>query len=135
MVTLAAVALTCWLCSLIALPRKPLPNNEVQELVYGRLLGRQHFLMLLALVATVAAFLTLVTLARPSHRDLEFAMERQSDAACVQQPYDPSICAIAQPGTRIVQEARSDGTWIVVATFPASQGYVDRGNAMTQHRP
>ena len=33
MVTLAAVALTCWVCSLLALPRKPLPNDEVQELV------------------------------------------------------------------------------------------------------
>lgn len=38
MVTLATIALTCWLCTLIALPRKPLPNNEVQELVYTRLL-------------------------------------------------------------------------------------------------
>lgn len=37
----AAIPLMCWLCVLVAMPHKPLPNNEVQELVYARLLGRQ----------------------------------------------------------------------------------------------
>jgi len=41
MLTLIAIPLTCWLCAFVAIPRKPLPGNEVQELVYARLLGRQ----------------------------------------------------------------------------------------------
>jgi hypothetical protein len=125
MVTLAAVALTCWMCSLIALPRKPLPNNEVQELVYARLLGRQHLLMLLALVATAGALLTLVVLARPSRVNSDFSAARRLNAPCIQSAYDPTACATPQPGTRVVRELQDDGKWAVVATFPApTTGYV-----------
>ncbi|MDQ6748939.1 MAG: hypothetical protein M3010_12650 [Candidatus Dormibacteraeota bacterium] len=46
MATLIAVPLTCWLCVLIALPRRPLPGCEVQDLVYTWLLGRQRWLVL-----------------------------------------------------------------------------------------
>ena len=122
MVTLAAVALTCWLCSLLALPRKPLPNNEVQELVYARLLGRQQFLRLLALIVTIAAFLTLIALARPNHSDPGLNPVRQPNAPCNQGASASAFCATVQPGTRIVQEVQGDGTWIVVATFPAPNG-------------
>src|SRR5690242_12795065 len=50
---LALIPLTCWLCALVAIPRRPLPGNEVQELVYARLLGRQQRLVLLALVVSL----------------------------------------------------------------------------------
>jgi hypothetical protein len=122
MITLAAVALTCWLCSLIALPRKPLPNNEVQELVYARLLGRQHLLMLLALIATAGALLALVALARPSRIDPDFSAARRPNAPCVQSAYDPTTCATLQPGTRVIREMQDGGKSAVVATFPAPTG-------------
>ncbi len=117
MITLIAVALTCWVCSLIALPRKPLLNNEVQELVYARLLGRQHTLMLLALIVTAGALLTLVAIARPSHSDPTFNTVRHPTAACVQGSYDPASCATPQPGTRVVRELEDDGKWMIVSTF------------------
>jgi hypothetical protein len=60
MLILAAISVTCWLCALVASPRKPLPGNEVEELVYARLLGRQHRLALLALVVTIVAFVAVV---------------------------------------------------------------------------
>jgi hypothetical protein len=52
---LALISLTCWLCALIATPRKPLPGDEVQELVYRRLVGRHHMLVALAAAATFVA--------------------------------------------------------------------------------
>lgn len=51
-----AVVVTCWLCTLLARPRQPLPGHEVQELVYTRLLGRQHRLAMLALLVTAVTF-------------------------------------------------------------------------------
>jgi hypothetical protein len=57
---MALVALTCWMCTLLATPRRPLAGNEVAELVYVRLLGRQQRLVLLACAATAALILTLV---------------------------------------------------------------------------
>ena len=56
--TTAAIPLTCWLCALIAAPRRPRVGNEVAELVYIRLLGRQQRLVLLAAVATAVLFIT-----------------------------------------------------------------------------
>ncbi len=58
--TIATVAFTCWLCAFIAIPRKPLIANEVAELVYTRLLGRQQRLALLAGAMSVALLLAVV---------------------------------------------------------------------------
>ena len=55
-----AIPLTCWLCALLALPRRPRPGNEIAELVYARLLGRQQRLLLLAVVVTAMTFLAIV---------------------------------------------------------------------------
>jgi hypothetical protein len=60
MVTFAIIPVTCWLCALIATPRKPRFAGEEQELVYLRLLGRQQRLTLLALLATALALLGLL---------------------------------------------------------------------------
>lgn len=57
------VPLTCWLCALIATPARPRTGDEVQELVYRHLVGRQQRLALLACACTVLAlFLLFVAL-------------------------------------------------------------------------
>ena len=116
MITLAAVALTCWVCSLIALPRKPLLNNEVQELVYARLLGRQHLVMLLALIVTAWALLMLVAVARPSHIDPDFNTVRRTNTSCIPTAYDPA-CTRLPPDIRVVREIQDDGKPAIVTTI------------------
>jgi hypothetical protein len=65
---LVAIPATCWLCVLLAHPRRPLPDHEVQELVYARLLGRYQRLVLVALIVTgVGVFALLTTLPRHLH--------------------------------------------------------------------
>jgi hypothetical protein len=118
MVTLAAVALACWLCALLAMPRKPRLNDEVQELVYARLLGRQQVLMLVALVATAGAFFAFVALAQPNRVNLGFDGVRYPDAACIAGTYDPGPCAATDADT-IIREIQDDGKPAIVATVPA----------------
>src|SRR5690242_3048607 len=55
-----AMVATCWLCLAIVTPRKPRWGNEVEELVYTRLLGRQHLLFGVIAALTVALALVLV---------------------------------------------------------------------------
>jgi hypothetical protein len=38
----AAIPLTCWLCAVLAIPRRPCPRHEVQEFLYRRRVGRQQ---------------------------------------------------------------------------------------------
>jgi hypothetical protein len=49
-----AVPLTCWLCVLVAIPRAPRRDDEVQQLAYRRLVGRHHLLRICAIVMTAA---------------------------------------------------------------------------------
>lgn len=66
-----AVAVTLWVAALVASPRRPLMGNEVQELVYVRLLGRQQLLVFVATAATAALALALVlSLPARVHADL-----------------------------------------------------------------
>ena len=60
MLTLAAIALTSWLCALLATPRKPTSHQEVQELVYRRLVARQQWMVAGAVVATAVTALALL---------------------------------------------------------------------------
>lgn len=55
MYLLMLIPLTCWLCALVAIPRKPLPGDEMQELVYRRLVGRHQLLVALAVLVTLGA--------------------------------------------------------------------------------
>ncbi len=57
MVTLTLLPLTCWVCVLVAIPRAPRPGDEVQELVYRRLVGRHDLLLICAIAITLAALL------------------------------------------------------------------------------
>jgi hypothetical protein len=109
MLTYAAIALTCWLCAFIAAPARPRFGNEVAELVYVRLLGRQHRLVLLAAVATAALFLGLViTLTQSISADSDTvpgipqtqSTMPSSQASCYGAQQDPTWLAdIAGPPT------------------------------------
>jgi hypothetical protein len=116
MVTLAAVALTCWLCAVLAMPRKPRLNDEIQELVYARLLGRQQTLMLIALVATAGALFAFVALARPAHINLDLNGVRHPYARCTYGTYDPGPCAAPGADPQVIREVQDDGTSAIVAT-------------------
>lgn len=60
MLAYIAIPLVFWLCALIAIPRRPRPGNEVEEIVYARLLGQHQNLTLLAFLVTAALFFALV---------------------------------------------------------------------------
>ena len=91
MMTCIAIALTCWLCALVASPQKPLPGNEVQELVYSRLLARYQRVLLLALVATVAVALVLmIALAQRAGVDAESTPG--ADVVCTDAPGTVPTC-------------------------------------------
>jgi hypothetical protein len=111
---LVAVALTCWLCAVLALPRKPRRNDELQELVYARLLGRQQTLMLVALVATALAFMVFVAgLPQRTGTDEEGAPVRQR--LCSDSPLLPSTCYTRlSDGQWTEEQLQADGSWRIV---------------------
>jgi hypothetical protein len=82
--TLIAIPLTFWLAALVATPRRPMQDNEVAELVYVRLLGRQQRLILLALLASGVALLLAVALL-PQRIDSDLRGLRSTQAECVRQ--------------------------------------------------
>ena len=45
---LIAVPLTCWLCLLLAIPRRPRHDDEVAQFIYRRLIARHQLLILVA---------------------------------------------------------------------------------------
>lgn len=115
----AAIPLTCWLCALLALPRRPRPGNEIAELVYARLLGRQQRLLLLAVAVTAATFLAVV-LSLPQRIDA-----RPDDARSAQWTLTHSAAGFPvryrlQPDGRCVRdELQDDGTWVTATSAPA----------------
>jgi hypothetical protein len=111
--TLVAIPLTCWFCVLVALPRKPLPGNEVQELVYGSLLGRYQRLVLIAAVATVVAALTLF-IALAHHTGARGVGSAES--ICVDTPGALPTCYRQMVGGWQEEHMQADGTWQVVRT-------------------
>lgn len=131
MITLAAVALTCWVCSLIALPRKPLPNNEVQELVYARLLGRQHRAVLLAIVVTALGFFALV-LSMPSRPAAHPPGAPSRRQICFDGAGNLPTCYTPQPGGAWLQEdLQASGTWRVAGvSFSAPHPSGEKGGAL-----
>ncbi len=56
----AVIPVTCWLCALLAIPRKPTLDHEAQELVYRRLVARQQWMVAGAILATALAALALL---------------------------------------------------------------------------
>ena len=130
MFALAVAAMICWIVVLIARPRTPLPGNEVQELVYSRLLGRQQVLMLFALLVTGMALLVFIV-GLPQRMDPDLRAVRRTQAACLDARHKASDaldygitsaahCYELQPGGTWVQKVeRPDGSWLVVGTVLA----------------
>jgi hypothetical protein len=122
MLMLTAIPLTCWLCALLARPLRPRPGNEVQELVYARLLGRQQWLVLLAFTATVALVMFLI-LRLPAQLNPDLSVLRQARAGCGAQVQafssgNAPICYVAQADGRVVQQQlQDDGSWLTTAVL------------------
>jgi hypothetical protein len=126
MASLALIIPVCWVCALLATPRKPRLGNEVEELVYTRLLGRQQRLVLLACVVTIMTLLVLV-LALPRRIDPTLDAARHPPQMCQHDPYGVAAnCYTRQPdGTWVEKAVQNDGTWRwvgVVAAPPADEG-------------
>jgi hypothetical protein len=96
-----ATILSCWLCALLATPRRPRRGNEVEVLVYTRLLGRRHLLVGLAAVVTVVMLLVFV-LSLPRRIDRTLGAERQQPQVCVD---------LLGNGMSTCYTRQSDGMW------------------------
>jgi hypothetical protein len=129
-------AFTCWVCVLIARPRKPVLGNEVEEFVYARLLGRHHLLVGFAAAVTVASGL-LFALALPRQveqhptgtPDIAPApaaiipanadLERLRGDHCVHPPSRPFTCYELQAGGMWMKKELRDGQWVAIGTVVA----------------
>jgi len=101
MLAYAAIPLTCWLAALIAAPRRPRLGNEIEELVYSRLLGRQELLRLLAIIVTAVAFFALI-LTLPAHGAREAGFSQAGRHYCTPPEADVPRCYTLEP----------DGNWV-----------------------
>lgn len=117
-----ASVLSLWVATFIAMPHKPLPNNEVEELVYTRLLGRQHRVLLLAVIGTVLGLLVLL-LGMGSSVKAPANHPSSRQQICFSGVAAPPTCYTPQPGGEWLEEQlQEDGTWRVVGvSFAAPQ--------------
>jgi hypothetical protein len=126
MLTLTLIPLTCWLCALLAIPGKLCLANEVEELVYARLLGRQQRLVLLACAVTVVTLLDLV-LSLPQRIDPILDAARHPPPVCdYPSGIEAPTCYTRQrDGTWVAEALQDDGTRRrvgVVTALPLSEG-------------
>lgn len=114
MLAIALAATTCWVCALVARPRRPLPGNEVQERVYSRLLSRHQRVALLAIALTAAVLL--VHIGNMPSRPLTPANDALSpQSVCYDSGMIGSICYTQQPeGMWIEEQLLDNGTWRVI---------------------
>jgi hypothetical protein len=133
MLALALIPLTCWLCVLLALPRRPLLGHAVQELVYSRLLGRQQRLVLLALVATVLALLAfLATLPTPVAPGLR--AHRPGSLVCTHPAVGTPTCSVLRADGWWNQEVlEDDGAWLATGTVAAPDEDARPTHNLTAH--
>jgi hypothetical protein len=109
----ASVA-TVWFAVFVAMPRRPLPENEVQELVYSRLLGRQHRVILLACIVTALGLFALV-ISLPSDHTARASSTPSRQQVCFNSSALPPTCYTPQPGGAWLEEQlQPDGTWRVI---------------------
>ncbi len=123
MPALGAAAATLWVAALVAAPRRPLPGNEVAELVYSRLLGRHQRLLLVAFAVTVAvAFALLVALSQQAGAAVS---DRRAEMICPPSPAGLPTCYYAVPGGWQGEQMSEDGTWRItgspVAALPLAE--------------
>jgi hypothetical protein len=111
--------LTCWCCALLATPRRPRLGNEVEELVYSRLLGRHHLLIGFAAIVTALTVLAaVVTL--PRRVDATLGQSRALNQYCAAVAAGAPSCYRVDSDGRWAEAVRlSDGEWEVVTTVPA----------------
>ena len=122
--TVMLIPATCWLCALLAIPRRPLLGNEVQELIYTRLLGRQQRLVILAVVASAVAFLVLV-LRLPQRVDADVREQRATRWRCDVVAETAVFCAERSAGGMWLTKQRlADGTWDVLMVRPEPPPFV-----------
>lgn len=106
----ASVA-SLWLAAFVTMPRKPLPHNEVQELVYARLLGRQHRAILLAIIVTALGFFALV-FSIPVNPAVQAIDDLSTRQVCSNVNVSPPVCYTRQPGGAWIEETlQANGTW------------------------
>lgn len=107
-------ATTLWIAVFLVAPHKPLPNNEVQELVYARLLGRQQRVILLAVIVTAVAFLALIA-DMPHRTDALADTAPRTRHLCNDLPMGQLICYTLQPtGIWVTEQLQPDGIWHIV---------------------
>jgi hypothetical protein len=117
--TLAFIIPVCWGYALLATPRKPRLDNEVEELVYTRLLGRQQLLVGVAAIVTAATVLGLVV-TLPRRIDPTLARNRQLNTYCAAAAADAPFCYRLEPDGEWLEAARqSEGQWVVVGIVAA----------------
>ena len=132
MLTVAAIPLTLWLAVLVARPRRPLPGNDVAELVYARLLGRQQRLALLAFGATAALFLALF-IALPPRVNAELMDLRRAHQACGGVAHGVATCAVLRPdGTWALNARQGSGAWTELTPILAPAPFVQPADAPMQ---
>jgi hypothetical protein len=119
MLAYAAIPLTCWLCALVAIPRKARIGNEVEELVYARLLGRQQRLVLLACIVSALTVGTAIV-GLPHRAVPDLAASGGGDSACVGHG-TYAICDTVATGVRSVRERQEDGTWAALGAVTVPQ--------------
>jgi len=110
---LALAATTCWLCLPVVRPR----GRHLAEDNHLRLLARHHRLTRLALALTVATIMAVVATPSGVNPDMQDLRRATMSCGTRESPYDPPTCYALQPGGQwVVEEQRSDGTRMVVAT-------------------
>lgn len=127
--TIIAIPTTCWLCAVVAKPRRPVPGNEVQELVYGTLLGRHQRLLLVAGTATAAAaFALLVALTQQAGGGA--TGRRGADVVCPDSPASPPTCYRAVAGGWQEEQLWGDGAYALVGTPLAHLPLAEKDRAL-----
>jgi hypothetical protein len=112
--TLVAIPLTCWLCAIVALPRKPHRGNEVEDLVYTRLFGRQQHLILLALLASAVAIAVFVIRLPGRSPAEDSAMQPPPQIICNTPLTGLGVCWVERPGEMwAVERLQPDGTVVI----------------------
>ncbi len=126
MLVFVVAALTCWLCALLARPRRPLPHSPLDELLCDRLRANQRRAVVLACSVSCVALLAWI-LARPAAIDADAAVLRDARVSTGSAPIPDTrdtrgcfatwlvtpVCWREQPdGSWLVEGQLDDGTWV-----------------------
>jgi hypothetical protein len=110
---IGAAVVSLWVATLVAMPRRPLPGNELAELVYIRLLGRHQRVALLACAVTALAAVTLLgALTRYAATDAKEM--RGEHVICIDQATTPTTCFREVVGGWQEEQLGTDGEWHLV---------------------